>query len=85
MADILSLYPGAATAIEVAEALKQWEMYRRTADVEGIESLRQRMRESCENARDKSQGEWRAILDQALAEWDHPDFLKYLRAKLGAM
>lgn len=65
--------------------LNQWDMYRRTAEIEGILSLKEKMRGSLTTAMNNSDPERQQVLQKALSEWDHPDFLVYLRAKLGSV
>lgn len=72
---------GATNAVELCEQLKQWDMYRRTAEIEGILSLKERMRESLTNAMNICDPERQQVMQKALAEWDHPEFLIYLKAK----
>jgi hypothetical protein len=78
-------YPGAIHAVILCETLTEWDMFRRCAVEEGILVLKERMRGSAKTAaeicsNDKARQE---VLLQALAEWDHPDFLVYLCAKVG--
>lgn len=83
----MDVYPGAETAIALCEHLGSWDMFRTTAEVEGIESLKERMRCSIHGAIEKcgSDAARVAVLEEALRQWDHPNFHLYLRAKLGAL
>ena len=89
LTDIKMQYAGATNAVALCEHLNQWEMYRRTAEIEGILSLRERMRDSLTaavtTAINNSDFERQQVLQKALEEWDHPDFLAYLKTKLGSM
>lgn len=89
--DPMQVYPGAAHAIDLCERLqeKTWDMFRRTADIEGVPSLKEHMRGSVQRNLEACTEEVhelkRQVFLEALAEWDHPDFLKYLAAKVGAV
>lgn len=78
-------YPGAADAVELCEHLQQWPMFRRCAAEEGIAVLKENLRRDAGNAANKCDSARREVLLKALSQWDHPDFDKYLMAKLGAM
>ena len=74
---------GAGKAIELCEQLKSWDMYRATAAEEGVVTLREMMRRSAIRAINSELDEERKeAIRQALAEWDHPDFLLYLMVKV---
>jgi hypothetical protein len=79
------MYAGAANAVELCEQLKQWDMFRRTAEIEGILSLKEKMRGSLITAMNNCDSERQQVMQKALAEWDHPEFMVYLKAKLGCL
>lgn len=87
--NILEDYPGAPIAVSLLERLNQWDMYRKTAEEEGIPSLIAKMKQSAMTALDQAieAGDKKRafVLKAALAEWEEPDFLSFVRAKLGAM
>lgn len=85
----VSDYPGAPNAVELSESLKQWPMYLGCYMVEGLAGVKARMREAAENATKRAAlvGEVgkRDVLLEALMEWNHPDFDRYLEDKFKAV
>lgn len=82
--DASDQYPGAAIAISLCEQLQCWDMYLGVAVQEGVEGMRAKMRTAAQEAADTMPGERRYLLQEALKQWDHPDFLAYLKMKVGA-
>lgn len=82
----LSDFPGAERAVELCEQLKHWDMYRNTAETEGLFMLRWRMQKSAENAMKQleaaGESEKAEVIRIALGQWDHPNFSLYLKRKL---
>lgn len=81
----ISDYPGAPNIIELSEKLKQWPMYLGCYMVEGLAGVKKRMREgaesSCKMAELAGEAGKRDVLLEALVEWNHPDFDRYLEDK----
>ena len=76
-------YPGAENAVELTDRLRQWDMYVRTAEVEGVEKLIERMKGSATDAMNQmTDPERRGVMRVALTEWDHPNFTAYIIDKL---
>lgn len=78
-------FPKAQNAVILCEQLQEWDMYRRTADAEGIVSLKRKMKESLTHSMEmaKAANDPRAeAMQAALDEWDEPDFLLYLKRKM---
>lgn len=75
-------YPGAEHAVELTECLTSWGMYIRTAEVEGIEKLMERMKESATSAMNSGDPERHEVIRVALTEWGHPNFTRYMIDKL---
>lgn len=81
----ISDYPGAPNAVELGESLSQWPMYLGCYMVEGLVEVKKRMREAAESAAQRAElagdvGKRDVLLD-ALLEWNHPNFDRYLEDK----
>ena len=70
------------TAIAVCEKLNIWDMYRGYAESQGVLATKERMRESLISAMSSSDEPRKAILQEALDQWDDPNFIDYLTVKL---
>lgn len=82
-------YPGAADAVRVCEeALGSlaWEMVRMIGDFGRVHrSLANTLVTAASIRLPDDDPEKQAVLERAVAQTDHPDFLRYVAAKLGAM
>jgi len=78
-------FAGAPKVIALVKQLKCWDMYQRTADEKGLCYLKMEMEKSLKQAleRAKAEGdtERQVVFEEALAEWDEPDFFLWLKAK----
>jgi hypothetical protein len=76
-------YPGAENAVDLMEHLHRWGMYSRTAEIEGVETLIECLRESATTAMNSGGNPRKCeFLRVALAEWDHPNFTAYIIDKI---
>ena len=75
-------FPGAEHVVELCEQLTGWDMYRRTAEAEGLAMLALKMKGSAEEAMAQSDPERAKVIKQALEEWDEPNFTLYLKRKM---
>lgn len=82
------MYEQAANAVELCERLRQWPMYRGLARSHTIAYAHARLKEDLAGAidrcRDSGDTARAAILEQALLEWDHPQFWDYFAAKINS-
>ncbi len=81
------VYPGAVNAVQFCECFSEehwWPEYIRYAEGHGVSALLTRIKAAIALCIEKGVGA-QEILTKSLPEMDHPDFVKYLRAKVGAM
>ncbi len=88
-AELMEAYPGCPNAVSCHESRTLSDIWpairaKGLSPPQAVSLLREVIQETLEDAKTIRMTNTE-VLDHALPEMDHPDFLKYVAAKLGAM